>query len=128
MGSSSSNIQVRINSVHATKALIDSGCDCYAVVSEDLVTRLSLLLVEECSRPLRGYSEEMKQGKSSGVAVLTVEICGFEEEVFAYVVPGLSQDLFLGNPWMARNKTSYNAGRKQLWHGRAGLAVRLVRE
>ena len=81
---------MRINSVYATKALIDSSCDCYIVVSEDLITRLSLPLVEECPRPLRGYSEEIKYGKSSGVVVLIVKIYNFEEEVFTYIVLGLS--------------------------------------
>ena len=35
--------------------------------------------------------------------MLDVEIGGFVERLFAYVIPGLSEDLFLGKPWLERN-------------------------
>ena len=118
-------INARINKGYHTRALADSGCDCYAVIDKALVKRLRIPLVDSRPRQIGGFSGETKEVTSPGVAVLVVEVGGFAERIFAYVVPQLGQDLFLGRPWMEKNRVVYDAGGQQLYHGIADVPIRL---
>lgn len=55
-----------------------------------------------------------------------LEASGYVERVFAHVVPGLTEEMFLGAPWMRKNSLRYNAGTQRIHHGRAGVNLRLV--
>ncbi|KAK2777093.1 hypothetical protein CKAH01_12218 [Colletotrichum kahawae] len=46
--------------------------------------------------------------KATGVVVFNLELCGYDEKIFAYTVYSLSNDLFLGKPWIERNYILYN--------------------
>lgn len=110
-------IKARINKGYHVRSLADSGCDCYAVIDEALVRRLRIPLVDSKRRQIWGFSGEIKEAISRGVAVFIVEVGGFDECIFAYMVPQLGQDLFLGRPWMEKNHVVYDAPRRQLYHG-----------
>lgn len=116
---------VRINKGHVVKALADIGCDLYALVSESLVERLRLPLVDRRAFRLRAFSEDTTEVTASGVAVFTMEVSGHEEKVYAYVVPGLDHDVFLGNPWFEHNQVIYNAKKRRLYHGRGDVRIYL---
>ena len=116
---------VKINQGPPIEALTDSGCDCYVLISESLVRRLRLPLVERRAIPLRAFSESAGETDATRVAVFTIEISGYEERLYAYVVPGLEYDLFLGDPWFVRNKVEYAAAQRLLYHRQEGVRIYL---
>lgn len=118
-------LAVRINNIPIC-ALYDTGCESYALVSEEVQQRLSLPLVDKKKREMSGFREEDAKGTSSGIAVFDLEASGYVERVFAHVIPGLTEEMFLGTPWMRKNSLSYDAGTQRIHHGRAGVNLRLV--
>lgn len=98
MSSEPALITVRVNSKNVTTALLDTGCDCYAAINKDLVRRLRIPLVDRRERKLSGFSEGMSPPTTKGVAVFSMEIGGFEERIYAYVIPKLGHNIFLGKP------------------------------
>lgn len=95
-------VEVRANNT-PIRALVDTGCNTYALVSEDpvsedLVRRLTLPYAEKKLRQLGAFTETTKPTHALGVVALTREIGGFEQRVYAYAVEGLDEDLFLGKP------------------------------
>ncbi|XP_044715292.1 reverse transcriptase (RNA-dependent DNA polymerase) domain-containing protein [Hirsutella rhossiliensis] len=107
------------------RVLVDSGCDCYAVIDEAVVRKFRILsLIRSLERS--GILESSESVTSPGVVAVVVETAGFDERIFAYVVPSLGQDMFLGRPWMERNQVVYDAAKRQVFHGRAGVTIRLM--
>ncbi|XP_044717381.1 transposon Tf2-3 polyprotein [Hirsutella rhossiliensis] len=119
-------INARLNRGNPIRVLVDSGCDCYAVIDEAVVQKFRIPLVDSKPREIGGFSESSESVTSPGVVAVVFETAGFDERIFAYVVPSLGQDMFLGRPWMERNQVVYNAAKRQVYHGRAGVTVRLV--
>lgn len=129
MSSESALVQVRIDKNNTpVNALIDSGCDCYAAISESLTRRLRLPLVDARKHPLRGYSEYTQATEACGVAAFTLETAGFSERIYAYVIPGLDEDLFLGKPWCEQNDVVYYAQERRLYHRRGEIELRFIGE
>jgi transposase InsO family protein len=117
-------ISVRVNN-EPLSALYDTGCDSYALVSKEVQQRLSLPLVDTKRRLLSGYRKEDSPGASEGIAILDLETGGYTERITAYVIPGLTEDLFLGTPWMKKNNAIYDARLQVVRHGVAGITIRL---
>ena len=61
----------------------------------------------------------MKSSKIEGVVAFFMRIAGFRQKVYAYVVPGLTFPLILGNPWKAHNKVRTAPEERRFYHGRA---------
>ncbi|KAK2731027.1 hypothetical protein CKAH01_19085 [Colletotrichum kahawae] len=74
------------------------GCDLYALVDHDLACKLRLLVVDCSERVLGSFSDAIGAIKATGVVVFNLELCGYDEKIFAYTVRSLSDDLFLGKP------------------------------
>lgn len=108
------------------RALVDCGCDFYAVIDADVVRKLRIPFVDRKKRWLSGFSGEAKDVLSPGVVVFILETGGHAERVYAYVVPQLGEDLFLGRPWMVKNKVEYMAAQGYVYHGIADIELRLV--
>ncbi|OAQ57979.1 Pol [Purpureocillium lilacinum] len=125
MRSNSVLVDTRINRGHRARALVDSGCDCYAVIDEALVKRLRIPFVDSKLRKIGGFSEAATEVVSPGVVAFMIETGGYDERIFAYVIPGLGQDLFLGLPWMEKNKVVYDAAKQEVYHGLADISIRL---
>ncbi|SPO07798.1 uncharacterized protein DNG_10493 [Cephalotrichum gorgonifer] len=123
MSSDPALVQVRVNN-RLVNALIDTGCDCYAAISESLFKKLKLPLVDRKKRLLRGYAEDNETAEAIGVAKFSSDISGFLEDAYAYVVPGLGEDLFLGKPWCEWNDVVYLAKERRLLHRRGGVELR----
>lgn len=54
----------------------------------------------------------------TGVVAFRMEIAGFTQRVYAYVVPGLAFPIILGNPWKAHNKIRTAPEKRRYYHGR----------
>jgi hypothetical protein len=102
-----------------TSALIDEGCQCYAAINGDLAQGLGLRFVSHEKREVKGASSFMKSSNIEGVVAFRMEIAGFQQEVYAYVVPGLAFPMILGNPWKAHNKIRTAPEKRRYYHGRA---------
>jgi Reverse transcriptase (RNA-dependent DNA polymerase)/Aspartyl protease len=125
MNSKSATIQARVNDQRVT-ALVDSGCDCYSVVDESLVQRLHIPLVDTRQKLLNSFAEGTGNLATKGVAVMDLELGGHIERIYAYVVPGLGEDIYLGKPWFEANRVVYDAAQQRISHGRAGIGLRLT--
>ncbi|KAK2756379.1 hypothetical protein CKAH01_05900 [Colletotrichum kahawae] len=84
------------------------GCDLYALIDHDLARKLRLLVVDCSERVLSSFSDATGAIKATGVVIFNLELCGYDEKIFAYTVRSLSDDLFLGKPWIERNYILYN--------------------
>ncbi|OWT42540.1 aspartyl protease domain-containing protein [Pochonia chlamydosporia 170] len=119
-------IEARVNRGIQVRALVDTGCDCYAIIDEAAVKRLRIPFIDRNPRRLGGFSEATKDVMSPGIVVFMMETGGYDERIFAYVVPRLGQDVFLGRPWMKKNKVVYDAAEQRVYHGVAGITIRLL--
>ena len=102
-----------------TSALIDEGCQCYAAINGDLAKGLGLSYISHETREIKGASSRMKSSNIEGVVAFRMEINGFHQTVYAYVVPGLAFPLILGNPWKAHNRVRTAPEKQRYYHGRA---------
>jgi transposase InsO family protein len=102
-----------------TSALIDEGCQCYAAINAKLAKGLGLRFVSRETREVKGASSAMQNANIIGVVAFRMEISGFLQNVYAYVVPGLAFPLVLGNPWKAHNKVRTAPEKRRYFHGRA---------
>ncbi|KAF5503436.1 Transposon Tf2-6 polyprotein [Colletotrichum fructicola] len=107
---------------------MDTGCDLYALVDHDLARKLRLPVVDRSERVLGSFSDATGATKATGVVVFNLELCGYDEKIFAYTVRGLGDDLFLGKPWMERNRILYDAAAQRIQHRRGGVDLRLKGE
>ena len=108
---------VVLQKTFGTFALIDEGCQCYAVINEELVKGLGLRYVSSENREIKGASKVMKNGKIKGAVAFRMEIAGFNQNVYAYVVDNLAFPIILGNPWKAANKIRTAPEKRRYYHG-----------
>ncbi|KAK2733975.1 hypothetical protein CKAH01_18994 [Colletotrichum kahawae] len=128
MSSKSAVITTCIHKGTRADALVDTGCDLYALIDHDLARKLCLLVVDRSERLLGSFSDAIGATKATGVVVFNLELCGYDEKIFAYTVRSLSDDLFLGKPWIERNRILYNAAAQRIRHRRGGIDLRLKGE
>jgi transposase InsO family protein len=92
-------VNIGINSLFFTRAMFDDGCHSYMVISERLQQKLQLptLLI----RPRRLEEVAGKEyGAVDKVAHFDIDIDGHkQQQVWAYVIPRMEQDVLLGLPW-----------------------------
>ena len=80
--------------------LIDNGSESYAIINEELARRLELELLPIEPRAVSGVIKG-PVGHISHVTRFALDVGGFKDQrVFAYVLPGQSEDLILGRPWL----------------------------
>ncbi|KAI0999983.1 hypothetical protein K3495_g8215 [Podosphaera aphanis] len=97
-------LRLIINKFSLSHALIDNGCQCYAAISESLFEELKLPLIQIPRREVRGASGAMTGVFIQGVTYAEVEISGFKQVIYFYVVPMLEHPIILGKPWMIHNE------------------------
>ena len=85
----------------------------------DLVKGLGLSFISSEIRQVKGASTKMEGSKIKGVVAFNMEIEGFSQTVYAYVVPGLAFPLILGNPWKAHNQVRTAPEKRRYYYGRA---------
>lgn len=96
-------VDVRLNENDFITGLIDSGCLCYAAISQRIFQSLKLPSFKITPRRLEEAAG--KNAKPSTildtVTYATIDIDGHRQKrIFLYVIPGLNYDLILGNPWL----------------------------
>ncbi|KAF4492180.1 Transposon Tf2-9 polyprotein [Colletotrichum fructicola Nara gc5] len=128
MSSKSAVITTRIHKGTQADALVDTGCDLYSLIDHDLARKLRLPVVDRSERLLGSFSDATGATKATGVVVFNLELCGYDEKIFAYTVRSLGDDLFLGKPWMERNRILYDAAAQRIRHRRGGVDLRLKGE
>lgn len=122
-----------INKTTFTDAQVDTGCDCYAAISERLVQKLQLerlplptkRMVRTAVSVKRGGKESQeKRSYISHIVRFRLDLDGWETPIVAYVIPGLTRHLILGTPWMKRNEISLDMVRRHVCVGSAnGLLI-----
>lgn len=93
-----------INKILLSHALIDNGCQCYAAICEDITKDLKLPIIPIPRREVRGASGVMTGAFIDKVTYAEVEISGYSQLIYFYVVPMLEHPVILGEPWMRHNR------------------------
>ncbi|KAM7208834.1 hypothetical protein V8F06_014924 [Rhypophila decipiens] len=113
-----------INGTHYTKAFIDSGCLCFASISQNFARRLRLPRIPITPRDLKQVNFTA-EGAITHVAYADTDIDGHKRKrVFFYVVPGQDDDVILGRPWMDLEDVTISPARGELTIGTSGLVVK----
>ncbi len=107
-------IDILINSILSTHALCDSGCQCFATVSEQFVMKNGLDSSPIEPRPFEQVTIIKKQPLIQCIATFKVDINGIEERIVAYV-PGQIDDVIFGEGSMVQHDVLWTAtlGRNQ---------------
>jgi len=103
-------------------ALIDSGCSSYGLINSRLASKQSFERIPITPRPISGFSPSVRS-QITEVAKLEVDLDGYKEEAFFYIVPNLAYDIILGLPWMKRNNVRLAAKQDTLTLGAGDLKV-----
>ncbi len=91
-------INLGINGIHYTKALVDSGCLYFATISLSLASRLRLPCILITPRDLAQVNVIVK-GAIREVAYADTDIDGHKlNRVFFYVIPDQEDNIILGRP------------------------------
>ena len=99
-------IDILINSITSTRALNDSGCQCFTTVSEQFVKERGLDASSIQPRPLEQVTTTKNRPMIWQIAVFIADIDGMEEKIVAYVIPGHIDNIILGKGWMERHDVS----------------------
>ena len=98
--------QYLINSITSTRALCDSGCQCFATVSEQFVKERGLDASSIQPRPLEQVTTTKNQPMIRQIAVFIADIDEMEEKIVAYVISGQIDNIILRKGWMERHDVS----------------------
>ncbi|KAK2743688.1 hypothetical protein CKAH01_18380 [Colletotrichum kahawae] len=96
MSSKSAVITTCIHKGTQADALVDTGCNLYALIDHNLAHKLHLPIVDRSEQLLGSFSDSTGATKATGVVIFNLKLCGYDEKIFAYSVRGLGDDLFLG--------------------------------
>jgi len=99
---------------------VDSGAQCYAAISETLHRELNLPLIPIPDRMIGGPTSTTGGVMIQGVTYAVMEIQGFQQLVYFYVVPLLQHPIILGRPWEVHNQVEDRPHENVIRHGRSG--------
>ena len=89
-------IDILINSITSTRALCDSGCQCFATMSEQFVKERGLHASSIQPRSLRQVTTTKNQPMIRQITVFIADIDGMEEKIVTYVTPRQIDNTILG--------------------------------
>ena len=107
-------IDILINSITSTRALCDSGCQCFATVFEQFVKERGLDASSIQPRSLEQVMTTKNRPMIRQIAVFIADIDGMEEKIVAYVIPGQIDNIILGKGWMERHDVSIRPAKGQI--------------
>ena len=93
-------IDILINSIIFTRALCDSGCQCFATMSEQFVKERGLDMSSIQPRPLKQVTTTKNRPMIRQIAIFIADIDGMEEKIVAYVILEQIDNIILGKGWM----------------------------
>jgi hypothetical protein len=103
-----------LNDYHQVKTLIDDGAGCYAAMNEQLARRLGLPMVDMDARRIEGVIEGATVHLDK-VTTFMLDISGLKTtKAWAYVIPGQSEDLILGRPWLKSQLAKIDAAKSRI--------------
>ena len=104
-------IDALIDGISYTEALVDSGCLCYAAISQEYCQQLNLPRTAITPRQLEqvtGTSQEHIRW----ITHAKIDLAGHRQIVYFYVIPKLAYLVILGLPWMKQEDITF-AAKKQ---------------
>jgi hypothetical protein len=107
MNSSFFYTNILINSTKFIKAFIDNDCLCYTAFNESIVRALKLSRIFISYKFLKLAEEDMEKRKISFITYANVDIDGYKERIFGYVIKKLAFSLILKDPWLKYNNVTY---------------------
>ena len=107
-------IDILINSITSTRALCDSGCQCFATVSEQFVKERGLDMSSIQPRPLEQVTTTKNRPMIRQIAIFIADIDGMEEKIVAYVILGQIDNIILGKGWMERHDVNIRPAKGQV--------------
>ena len=107
-------IDILINSITSTRALCDSGCQCFATVSKQFVKERGLDTSSIQPRLLEQVTTTKNRPMIRQIAVFIADIDGMEEKIVAYVIPEQIDNIILGKGWMERHDVSIRPAKGQV--------------
>lgn len=117
-------INFGIDGIHYTKAFVDSGCLCYATISQRLARKLRLPRIPITPRDLAQVNITVENAITH-VAYADTDIDGHKRRrAFFYVIPDQKDDVILGRPWMDFEKVTVSPYRGELTIGTSGHVVK----
>ena len=123
MNATPSLISVDINDVKTYSALVDEGCLCYAVISENVARETKIPVYPLPGKKVKGPTADMGAVEVLGFTCLSLGIMGYIRPVYAYVVPRLDYPVILGKPWMLDDRIRSVPSEKRLWVGKGRFWV-----
>ena len=115
-----------VNDTYFVKTLIDNGCGSYVLMSERYAKKMKLDTISIEPRPVKGVIASMN-GEIREVARIDLDIGGYQmRRVFAYILPGQTDDLILGRPWMQHEFVEINEKAETLRFTLNGVEVRNI--
>ena len=107
-------IDILINSITYIRVLCDSGCQCFAIVSEQFVKERGLDASSIQPRPLEQVTTTKNRPMIRQIAVFIADIDGMEEKIVTYVIPGQIDNIVLGKCWMEQHDVSIRPAKGQV--------------
>ena len=107
-------IDILINSITSTRTLCDSGCQCFATVSEQFVKERGLDASSIQPRPLEQVTTTKNRPMIRQITVFIADIDGMEEKIVAYIIPEQIDNIILGKGWMERHDVSIRPAKGQV--------------
>ena len=94
-------VEILINGVLFKPVLINTVYECYSIVDKDLITELRFPYVKIPLKPIIGFIKENTKEpwvEITEIVKFFIDIQGYWRNIFAYVVPALSNLVIIGLP------------------------------
>jgi hypothetical protein len=96
------------------RAFLDSGCLCWATIAEQYVNERKIPTILIPLRRLEQVTESKNPPTISRISALNIDIGGYEKTIWAYVIPGQTDNLILGKKWMEFHDITIRPAKNQI--------------
>jgi hypothetical protein len=107
-------INILINSAKFIKIFINNSCLCYTAFNEFIIRALKLSRIFIFYKFLKLAEENIKKRKISFITYANVDINGYKERIFGYVIKKFAFFFILKDFWLKYNDVIYKAKKRQL--------------
>ena len=101
MDNDSITVKILINGVSFKPILINTGYEYYSIVDKDFITELWFPRVKIPPKPIIGFIKENTKEPWVEIIKITkffIDIQGYWQNIFTYVVPALLNPIIMGLP------------------------------
>ena len=96
-------VKVLINRVSFKPILINTGCKYYSIVDKDFIIKLQLPRIKIPPKPITNFIKDNTKKprvKITKIVKFSINIQGYRQNIFAYMVPTLLNPVIIGLPWI----------------------------